>query len=178
MHDTLARLQQRTITLAEAIRHLSHELHPGVLQHAGLVAALEAHCAEVGSQHAIEVTLSAAAGLEAIPQDIALCLYRVAQEALRNVARHAGATQAEVALTRCDEGIQLRVADAGRGFDLEQAGQRGGLGLISVEERVRLLRGSLRVTTLPGRGTELLVRIPLAERMQLDARERGYSGEQ
>ena len=60
VHDTLARLQQRTITLAEAIRHLSHELHPGVLQHAGLVAALEAHCAEVGSQHAIEVTFSAA----------------------------------------------------------------------------------------------------------------------
>jgi signal transduction histidine kinase len=123
VHDTLARLQQRTITLAEAIRHLSHDLHPGVLQHAGLVAALEAHCAEVGSQHAIKVTFSAAAGLEAIPQDIALCLYRVAQEALRNVARHAGATHAEVALTRWDEGIQLRVADAGRGFDLKQAGQ-------------------------------------------------------
>ena len=94
------------------------------------------------------------------------------------MTRHAGATQAEVTLTRCNEGIQLRVADAGRGFDLKQAGQRGGLGLISVQERVRLLRGSLQVTTLPGCGTELLVRIPLAERTQLDARERGYSSEQ
>ena len=77
VHDALARLQQRTITLADAIRHLSHDLHPGVLQHAGLVAALKAHCAEFGSQHAIEVTLSAN-GLGAIPQDVGLCLYRVA----------------------------------------------------------------------------------------------------
>jgi signal transduction histidine kinase len=70
-----AQRQQRTIALAEALRHLSHDLHPGVLQHAGLVAALKAHCAEFESQHATAVTLTAAAGLEAIPQAIALCLY-------------------------------------------------------------------------------------------------------
>ena len=100
VQDEMTRLQQRTIDLADVIRNLSHELHPGVLQHAGLVAALKGHCAEFGRQHAIEVTLSAADGLDGIPHDVALCLYRVAQEALHNVAAHAGARQAHVTLSR------------------------------------------------------------------------------
>ena len=160
VHDTLARLQQRTITLADAIRHLSHELHPGVLQHAGLVAALKAHCAEFGRQHAIEVTFSAA-DFEAIPQDIALCLYRVAQEALRNIAAHAGARQAHVALRRTADGLELTITDDGQGFDLTEARRRGGLGLISLDERVRLVGGSVRINTQRQRGTELRVEIPL-----------------
>ena len=161
VHDALARLQQRTITLVDAIRHLSHELHPGVLQHAGLVAALKDHCAEFGRQHAIEVTLSAAADLDAIPQDIALCLYRVAQEALRNIAAHAGARQAHVALRRTADGLELTIADDGQGFDLTEARRRGGLGLISLDERVRLVGGSLRINTQRQRGTELRVQVPL-----------------
>ena len=68
----VARLQQQTFALSEAIRHLSHELHPGVLQHAGLVAALQGDCAEFGRQHGIAVTFHADAGLEAIPADVAL----------------------------------------------------------------------------------------------------------
>jgi signal transduction histidine kinase/ligand-binding sensor domain-containing protein len=157
----VAHLQQQTFALFEEIRHLSHDLHPGVLQHAGLVAALEAHCAEVRSQHAIEVTFSAAAGLEAIPQDIALCLYRVAQEALRNIAVHAGARQARVALRPTADGLELTIADDGQGFDLTEARRRGGLGLISLDERVRLAGGSLRINTQPQRGTELRVQVPL-----------------
>jgi signal transduction histidine kinase len=164
VHDALDQLQQRTITLAEAVRHLSHDLHPGVLQHAGLVAALEAHCAEVGSQHAIEVTFSAAAGFETIPQDMALCLYRVAQEALRNIAVHAGARQARVALKLIADGVELTIADDGQGFDLTEAQRRGGLGLISLDERVRLVGGSLQINTQPQRGTELRVQVPLRGR--------------
>jgi signal transduction histidine kinase len=99
----VVRLQQQTVALSEAIRHLSHKLHPGVRQHAGLVAALQGDCTEFSSQHAIDVTFHADAGLEEIPADVALCLYRVAQEALRNMARHAGARQAEVAVTRSDD---------------------------------------------------------------------------
>jgi len=85
----VARLQQQTIVLSEAIRHLSHELHPGVLQHTGLVAALQGDCTAFGRQHGIVVTVHADTGLEALPADVALCLYRVAQEALHNMARHA-----------------------------------------------------------------------------------------
>ena len=157
----VARLQQQTIALSEAIRHLSHELHPGVLQHAGLVAALQGDCAEFGSQHGIDVTFHADAGLEDIPADVALCLYRVAQEALRNIARHAGARRAEVALTRSDDILELRIADDGQGFDLAAARRRGGLGLISIDERVRLVQGGVQIVTEPRRGTELRVRVPL-----------------
>jgi signal transduction histidine kinase len=92
----VARLQQQTITLSEAIRQLSHELHPGVLKHAGLVAALQENCAAFGRQHGVGVTFHADAGPEEIPAEVALCLYRVAQEALRNVARHAAARRAGV----------------------------------------------------------------------------------
>ena len=157
----VTRLQQQTIALSEEIRHLSHELHPGVLQHAGLVAALQGDCAEFGSQHGIDVTFHADAGLEDIPTDVALCLYRVAQEALHNMARHAGARQAEVALTRSDDILELRIADDGQGFDLAAARRHGGLGLISIDERVRLVQGGVQIVTEPRRGTELRVRVPL-----------------
>jgi signal transduction histidine kinase len=159
--NALTRLQQRTMTLADDIRHLSHELHPGVLQHAGLVAALKAHCAEFGSQHDIKVTFSVAAALDDIPQGIALCLYRVAQEALRNVAAHAGARQAHVALSRPADGLELTITDDGQGFDLAEVQRGGGLGLISLHERVHLVGGSVRIDTQRQRGTELRVQVPL-----------------
>jgi PAS domain S-box-containing protein len=161
VQEEITRLQQRTIDLADVIRNLSHELHPGVLQHAGLVAALRGHCAEVGRQHEIEVTLSADAGLDGIPNDVALCLYRVAQEALRNIAEHAGANKAQISLRFNDEGLELVIADDGQGFDLAEAQRLGGLGLISLEERVRLVGGSLAISTQPQHGTEMRVQVPL-----------------
>jgi signal transduction histidine kinase len=160
VQEELTRLQQRTIDLAHVIRSLSHELHPGVLQHAGLVAALQGHCAEFGRQHALAVTLSAD-DLGAIPPDVALCLYRVAQEALHNIAAHAGARQAHVALRRTAGGLELTITDDGQGFDLAEAQSRGGLGLISLDERVRLVGGSVRINTQLQHGTELQVEIPL-----------------
>jgi signal transduction histidine kinase len=160
-HQEAARLLQQTITLSEVIRHLSHELHPGVLQHAGLVVALRGHCAEFGSQHGIDVTFHADADLEELPADVALCLYRVSQEALHNIAQHAGARHAEVALTRRNHLLELRIADDGQGFDLAAVRQGGGLGLISLDERVRLVQGGMRIVTEPQRGTELRVQVPL-----------------
>jgi signal transduction histidine kinase len=161
VQDELTRLQQRTIDLADVMRSLSHELHPGVLQHAGLSAALKGHCAEFGRQHAIEVILSAADALNGIPQDVALCLYRVAQEALRNIAAHAGARKAQVTLRSTEDGLELVIADDGQGFNLAEARDLGGLGLISLDERVRLVGGSLTINTEPQRGTEMRVQVPL-----------------
>jgi signal transduction histidine kinase/streptogramin lyase len=157
----VAHLQQHTLALAEAIRHLSHELHSGVLQHAGLVAALQGDCAAFGRQHGIAVTVHADTGGVEIPGDVALCLYRVAQEALHNIARHAGAHQVEVALTHRAGILELRIADDGQGFDLATARRRSGLGLISLEERVRLVQGDVQIVTAPQRGTALRVRVPL-----------------
>ena len=161
VQDELTRLQQRTIDLADVIRNLSHDLHPGVLQHVGLAAALNGHCAEVGRQHPIDVTFSAVDGLDGIPQDIALCLYRVAQEALRNIAAHAGAHKAQITLRSIEEGLELVIADDGQGFNLAEARGFGGLGLISLDERVRLIGGSLTINTEVERGTEVRVQVPL-----------------
>jgi signal transduction histidine kinase len=161
VQEEISRLQQRIVALADTIRGLSHELHPGVLQHAGLVAALKGHCAEFGKLHAIDVTFSAIEGLNGIPEGVALCLYRVAQEALRNIATHAGASKARVTLNPTEEGLELIIADDGRGFNFAEAEDRGGLGLISLEERVRLVGGSLKIDTEPQRGTRIQARIPL-----------------
>ena len=103
------------------IRNLSHELHPGVLQHAGLIRRAKRSLREVGRQHAIEITLSADADLDGIPNDVALCLFRVAQEALRNITAHAAAHKAQISLRSNDEGLELVIADDGQGFDLAEA---------------------------------------------------------
>jgi signal transduction histidine kinase len=92
---------------------------------------------------------------------VALCLYRVAQEALGNTAAHAGARQVHVTLSGTEDGLELVIADDGQGFNLAQAQRRGGLGLISLDERVRLVGGSLTINTQVTRGTELRVQVPL-----------------
>src|SRR6185295_16013298 len=96
-------------------------------------------------------------GIEPLPPDVALCLYRVAQESLRNISKHSGAKSAELTLVKNEESIELRIADHGRGFDVKVPSRGEGLGLVSMEERVRLLGGSLEVNSQPGAGTELKV---------------------
>jgi len=158
--EEVTRLQQRIVDVTNVTRHLSHELHSGVLQHAGLVAALRGHCAEFSSQHGIDVTFTAA-GIDGVPEETALCLYRVTQEALRNIAAHARAHTAWVALGSPAAGLELIILDDGQGFNLAEAHRRGGVGLISLDERVRLIGGSLKIKTQPRRGTELRVRVPI-----------------
>ena len=142
LEASLTALQQRVIGLVDSVRRLSHDLHPGVLQHVGLTAALESHCSEFQRQHDVEVTFGAANDIAAIEPDSALCLFRAAQEGLRNVAKHAGAQHVDVRLGRENGRLTLTIADDGRGFDatdVRRAG--GGLGLLSIEERARLLAG-------------------------------------
>jgi signal transduction histidine kinase len=161
VNETLTTLQERTTSLADALRHLSHELHPGLLKHAGLVAALKQHCAEAEKHHRLTVTFKATDTLDAIDADTALCLYRVAQEALSNVVKHARARTAIVELKRITGDVALDITDDGIGFVVPDGGATG-LGLRSMEERVRLSRGTIRVDSRPGHGTSLLVRMPLS----------------
>ena len=159
--EELTRLQQLTNALANEIRHLSHELHQGALPYLGLASALQSHCAEFASLHAISVTFHHDSPAD-IPPEQALCLYRIAQEALRNIATHAHARQVDVTLTGTDEDLELRIQDDGRGFDMSQTPPEAGLGLFSMEERVRLLRGRLSVESEPGKGTRLQAQLPLS----------------
>jgi two-component system sensor histidine kinase UhpB len=161
---SLADLQGRAMQMAETLRGLSHELHPGVLRHAGIAAALQAYCGEFRAHHRIDVVFSPApAGLEAVPPEAALCFYRVVQEALGNIAKHAGATRVDVTIGRGAGGaLELGIADNGRGFDPAEARHGTGLGLVSLDERVRLAGGTIRIRSEVGKGTQLRVVIPTA----------------
>jgi signal transduction histidine kinase len=157
----LARLQERAAGLVEEIRQLSHELHPGVLQHVGLVAALQGYCEEFEGEHGLAVTFRADEDLGVVPIDRALCLYRATQEALGNVAKHAKARHVRVSVVRGHNDVTLTVADDGCGFDLAEARGRGGLGLISLDERARLVGGQVTIRSGLQGGTEVQILVPL-----------------
>jgi two-component system sensor histidine kinase UhpB len=166
----LRTLHERSTSLAQSVRHLSHDLHPTVLRHAGLVAALSTYCREVQGSHGIELTYSAEGDFESMPPQVALSLYRIAQEAARNVIAHSGASRAEVRLRRTGDHAELTVTDDGRGFDVESSITRGkGLGLVSITERVRFARGTVRITAEPRKGTCVRVRIPMDTPVRADA---------
>ena len=158
--QTVIELQGRVAGALESVRTLSHQLHPGVLQHLGLVAALKRHCNTVREHYQLDVRFCGEDGLDSLSPDAALCLLRVAQEALSNAVRHARARLVSVRLQRTGERVELIVADDGVGFRrAERAG--AGLGLRSIDERVRLARGDARIESRPGCGTRLTVSIPM-----------------
>lgn len=145
------------------VRRIAHELRPSVLDDLGLVPALEFLAAGAGGRGGLEVTVEGSPGAR-LPHAAETALYRIAQEALSNVVRHACARRAEIRLEAHDGAVRLTVRDDGGGFDLERARRPGtaNLGLAGIEERVRALGGSLEIRTAPGTGTELRVRMPLA----------------
>ena len=163
LREEVARLQARAVALAEGIRHLSHELHPGLLEHVGVAVALGSYCREFARTHGLPVTFQAEGDLESVPADVGLCLYRVVQEALGNVAKHAAASEAHVTVERAGADVVLVIADDGHGFDLAEARSRRGLGLLSLDERVRLVGGCLTIDTKPQRGTDLRIVVPMIE---------------
>jgi PAS domain S-box-containing protein len=160
VQDALLSLQRRAAGVAESLRLISHGLHPSVLHHIGLVAALQAHCAEVERQHHVNVSFRAAGDVEPASRLVALSLFRIAQEALRNSALHGRARHATLSLMRSDEGLALEIADDGKGFDVAAARRNGGLGLLSIEERARLVKGRVAIRSRPGDGTTIGVRVP------------------
>ena len=147
--------------LGEDLRRLSHDLHPAALERRGLAEALRDLCAEMDRRHGLQVVFSLAGAKDAFPQDIALGLYRIAQEALGNTVRHAGAQTAHASLRATAHSASLSIEDDGSGFDPEAARQAGGVGLASIEERAQLLGGRCRIASAPGSGTEIEVTVPL-----------------
>jgi len=163
VHDELAGLQRETVTLGNDLRLLSHELHPALLEHLGLVDALRRRCEEVSAESGVTVALDVTSELGPVPDEVALCLYRVAQEALRNVVTHAQARSARVELSRQNGRVAMRISDDGRGFEPGTAAGRRGLGLISLDERVRMLAGTLGIESAPRIGTIVSVTVPCGD---------------
>ncbi|HSG40196.1 MAG TPA: protein kinase [Thermoanaerobaculia bacterium] len=152
--------------LSEDLRRLSHDLHPAILERRGLAEALRDNCGEIERRHGLPVRLSLRGDggpLPPLPPETALGLYRIAQEALANTARHAAARSAHVTLRITAGKAHLSVADDGAGFDSGEARRTGGLGLASIEERAGLLGGRCRIASAPGAGTEIDVTVPLPE---------------
>jgi signal transduction histidine kinase len=149
-------IRREMVQLSEDVHSLSYALHPAILEDLGLIEALKAECARFSALEAIPVSFRAEGKLDEPPRPVALCLYRVAQEALRNVVRHASATLIEVGLYFVDGGLQLAVCDNGVGFDAARKKARPSLGHASMRQRLSLVGGELRVDSAPGRGTTVL----------------------
>jgi len=146
--------------LAGTVRDLAHQMHPSMLDHLGLGAGLQTLGQEIARDCRLAVQVQVGQGSEDVEPAVALTLYRVAQEALRNVQKHAGANGILVTTWRNGEEITLEVADDGRGFQADYPGDHVGLGLTSMRERVRLAGGEFRVLSEPGRGTVVSARVP------------------
>jgi signal transduction histidine kinase len=126
----------------------------------GLVAALETLCGEVSKQHGIRIRFVHHDVPGQIREEVALCVFRIVQEALRNVVKHSGAVEAAVDLSGNGDGIDLSISDCGTGFDAESARSKGGLGLISMAERLRLVAGYFSIESESSQGTRIRARVP------------------
>ena len=158
--ETIDRVQDIVVEMGNDVRHLSHELHPGLLKEAGLPEALCSYCDEFSATRGIPVTCEADSAVKELSPGSALALYRIAQEALGNAAKHSKAKQVRVRLLRAGAVVRLIVSDDGVGFVLGHAGDSGGVGLVNMRERVRYLNGTFVLDTQPGRGTTIRAEVP------------------
>lgn len=156
----LADLRQQTGEITEDIHGLSHRLHSTMLDHLGVIPALQRLVDECGQRYAIPITFTHVPLPAPLSSDVALCLFRVAEEGLANIAKHSRARAARVEVTVDDGGVRLRVADQGVGFDPGRLDSRPGLGFVSMRERLRLVQGTVRVQSAPDQGTTVDVWVP------------------
>ena len=154
-------MREQLVALSEGVHSLSRQLHPSILDDLGLVEALRSECANFARREGIAVVYRPEELPPTLPKDAALCVYRVAQEALRNIAKHAAVSEAWVTLSATGRELLLRIQDKGFGFDPAGGHSQPGLGLSSIEERARLIQATLTVRSAPGQGTTVEVRAPL-----------------
>jgi signal transduction histidine kinase len=160
---TLRSIRTGLVKLSADVHDLSYHLHPSVLEELGLLDALKAECDRVARCEALHVDIQADVLPHHLPRSIALCVYRVAQEALRNVVRHANASAVQLSLVVAQQGIRLTVSDNGAGFDLDSRTPRSSLGHASMRERMRLVRGRLEIESSSGGGTTVVAWVPMAD---------------
>jgi len=161
VHHKLGEIKKKLIKISEDVHNLSRQLHPSIIDDLGLIHAVEAECYAFAKNTGIVVSFSPESILGPVPKDISLCIYRVIQECLRNIAKHAKAEEAHISLTGKPKGLHLSVRDAGIGFDMNEVRNKVGLGFTGMRERVRLIHGSMTIHSEPGKGTAVEVLVPL-----------------
>jgi PAS domain S-box-containing protein len=157
----LHEIRQHCCEIAADVQSLSHQLHSSKLDFLGVAAAIRGFCEELSKQHDIEIQFTESGVPEDLRRDIALCLFRVTQEALHNAVKYSGVRNFTVELTGKAQSLELAVSDSGAGFDLETAKSNRGFGLASMQERVHLVQGVFSIESRPGSGTRLLAIVPL-----------------
>lgn len=155
----LGDLGERVVEISSEVQSISHQLHSSQLEYLGVVAAMRSFCREIAARQKVEIEFTHD-DIPKPPYDVSLGLFRVLQEALHNGIKHSMARHFEVKLDCCGNELQLRVSDNGVGFDPDAAMSKGGLGLISMGERVRLMNGTLSIESKPTGGTVINVRVP------------------
>ena len=148
--------------LSASVHEISHQLHPAKLEQLGLASAIGGLCHELTHRHGLKIEFAADQVPSAISPEIAVCLYRIAQEALANAIKHSSAQHTQVELSRTADMISLRIVDDGTGFDPALI-QGQGLGLVSMRERVFHVGGRITIDSQPSSGTRLHVLVPLRE---------------
>jgi len=151
-----------TKELSSDLHSLSHQLHSSKLEHVGIASALNGLCKEFGHKYKLEIHFTQCECPPNLPKDLALCLFRVAQEALSNVVKHSESKEAKVELRANRSDITLRISDRGKGFDPSLHDPTAGIGLIGMTERLRLAGGRLSIRSEPNRGTEIIAEVPVA----------------
>jgi PAS domain S-box-containing protein len=166
VRNSIHELLKRVNEIAADTQAMSHRLHSSKLRLLGIVAAAKGFCQEFSEQQKVKVDFAHVDVPPAVPEDISLCLFRVLQEALQNAVKHSGVRHMEVEIRGVSEVIHFTVRDEGVGFDPEAVANNRGLGLISMQERVNLVKGTFSIDSRPGRGTTIHVRLPLSTRRE------------
>jgi PAS domain S-box-containing protein len=156
----LQELRKQTTELSNDVQALSHELHSSKLEYLGVVSGIKSWCKEFGERQAMKIDFKSDVST-VVPLDIGISLFRVLQEALHNALKHSSVKSIEVQLHEESGEIHLTIRDLGKGFDIEAARQGRGLGLTSMQERVRLVNGTIAIDSKPMAGTTIHVRVPV-----------------
>ena len=160
----LLNLQNQIQEISTDVHRLAYKLHPAKLDHIGLVAGVRSLCYELTASGRLDVEFHHKGAFSKLPKELTLCLFRVAQEALRNSTIHSGAASARVFLINTGNQVRLSISDDGCGFDLSGAESESGLGLTSMRERSQIVGGTIMISSTPSSGTVIEVSVPLSGR--------------
>ena len=154
-------LHDRCFELTRDIEALSHNLHPTTLKYLGVASASAGYCRELSAREGIGIAFSQDGIPDGVPADVALCVFRVLQEAVTNAVKHSGVSLVAVALTGRPDEIRVEIVDDGIGFNVDAVLRGRGVGLLGIQERVRMLGGKLVIRSGIGRGTAIRARVPI-----------------
>lgn len=164
LRQRLQALIENISSLANEVRQLAHQLHPAVLEHLGFDEAIQSHISEISQTTGIQITFHHRNIPKSLPSDLSLCLYRVAQECLGNVIKHAHARTIKLSFVGFAKSLRLSIRDDGVGMTSKTIRNFSqGLGFVSMRERVRLVKGHLRIKTKLHHGTEIHIKVPRPE---------------